>query len=90
PKGVEQKVIESIPTFIYLPSFSEGVILECAICLSAFEEKEVGRSLPRCLHAFHVECIDMWLYSHSTCPICRAHVVWRSLVFLVVTSIRQL
>ncbi|XP_021746166.1 RING-H2 finger protein ATL63-like [Chenopodium quinoa] len=40
-----------------------------------FEEGEVGRSLPRCSHAFHMECIDMWLFSHSTCPICRAQVV---------------
>ena len=24
---------------------------------------------------FHVECIDMWLSSHSNCPICRASIV---------------
>ncbi|KAL6331240.1 hypothetical protein AAG906_009668 [Vitis piasezkii] len=37
---------------------------ECAVCLS----------LPKCKHSFHAPCIDMWLYSHSDCPLCRARV----------------
>lgn len=49
--------------------------LECAICISLFQEDEVGRKLPKCGHAFHVECIDMWLNSHSTCPICRSGII---------------
>ncbi|PON48058.1 43kDa postsynaptic protein [Trema orientale] len=48
---------------------------ECAVCLSAFEEGEEIRNLPRCKHSFHAPCIDMWLYSHSDCPLCRAPVV---------------
>ncbi|KMT02144.1 hypothetical protein BVRB_9g207260 [Beta vulgaris subsp. vulgaris] len=83
-KGLDVTVIDSIPSFIYGPSespagegqgYKEVMTLECAICLSVFEEREVGKSLPRCSHAFHLECIDMWLFSHSTCPICRAQVV---------------
>ena len=53
----------------------EAEELECVICLSGFEEGEVGRSLPKCGHVFHVECIDMWLSSHCNCPICRAPIV---------------
>lgn len=81
-KGLDLTVIDSIPSFVYKPSegchgegFKGIMTLECAICLSVFEEGEVGRSLPRCSHAFHVDCIDMWLFSHSNCPICRAQVV---------------
>ncbi|KAK9283108.1 hypothetical protein L1049_011339 [Liquidambar formosana] len=44
----------------------------CAICLSEFEEGEQLRTLPECLHSFHAPCIDMWLYSHLNCPMCRA------------------
>lgn len=47
---------------------------ECAVCLSAFEDGEEVKKLPRCKHMFHASCIDMWLYSHSDCPLCRAPV----------------
>ncbi|XP_027348007.1 RING-H2 finger protein ATL64-like [Abrus precatorius] len=46
----------------------------CAVCLGDFEEGEELRTLPECLHSFHVQCIDKWLHHHSNCPICRAPV----------------
>ncbi|KAK9073683.1 hypothetical protein SSX86_006277 [Deinandra increscens subsp. villosa] len=49
--------------------------IECSVCLSVFEEGEEVRKLPRCNHSFHALCIDMWLYSHFDCPLCRAVVV---------------
>ncbi|KVH94100.1 RING-H2 finger protein ATL63 [Cynara cardunculus var. scolymus] len=72
--GLPFSIISSLPLFVYKFSSNEDhdYGLECAICLSVFEEDEIGRKLPGCGHAFHVECIDMWLHSHSTCPICRA------------------
>ncbi|KAG4946553.1 hypothetical protein AAZX31_15G165600 [Glycine max] len=47
---------------------------ECSVCLSVYEEGEEVRKLPQCKHYFHVLCIDMWLYSHLDCPICRTPV----------------
>ncbi|CAK9188184.1 unnamed protein product [Ilex paraguariensis] len=47
---------------------------ECPVCLSAFVEGEQIRRLKECKHCFHVACIDMWLYSHSSCPVCRASI----------------
>ncbi|KAK2975961.1 hypothetical protein RJ640_012992 [Escallonia rubra] len=47
---------------------------ECSVCISVFEEGEEVRKLPRCKHSFHAQCIDMWLYSHLDCPLCRAPV----------------
>ncbi|GAU27091.1 hypothetical protein TSUD_103990 [Trifolium subterraneum] len=38
------------------------------------EDEEIMRLLPNCKHSFHVGCIDKWLASHSTCPICRSKV----------------
>ncbi|XP_076961059.1 uncharacterized protein LOC143637592 [Bidens hawaiensis] len=43
----------------------------CAVCLSEFEDGEELRTMPECMHSFHAPCIDMWLYSHRSCPICR-------------------
>lgn len=48
---------------------------ECAVCLCGFVDGEDHiRQLPLCKHFFHSSCIDMWLHSHSDCPICRAAV----------------
>ncbi|KAF7153451.1 hypothetical protein RHSIM_Rhsim01G0239000 [Rhododendron simsii] len=71
-KGLEASAIASIPLFVYDSVVDHNNGLECVVCLSLFEDQEVGRRLPDCGHGFHVECIDMWLSSHSNCPICRA------------------
>jgi hypothetical protein len=67
--GLGKAAVEALPTFTHR---SGEQSVECAICLGRVEEGEVGRALPKCGHRFHLECIDMWLYSHSTCPLCRA------------------
>uniref|UniRef100_A0A0A9FC67 RING-type E3 ubiquitin transferase n=1 Tax=Arundo donax TaxID=35708 RepID=A0A0A9FC67_ARUDO len=48
---------------------------DCAVCITELAAGEAARVLPRCGHGFHVECVDMWLRSHSTCPLCRCAVV---------------
>ncbi|CAD6235049.1 unnamed protein product [Miscanthus lutarioriparius] len=49
--------------------------LECAVCLNEFDDNEMLRLLPKCPHVFHPDCIDTWLTSHVTCPICHANLV---------------
>ncbi|KAJ1685285.1 hypothetical protein LUZ63_016675 [Rhynchospora breviuscula] len=72
--GLSKLVIASLPTFKYnknrITDTSDGEV--CSVCLEPFQEGEVVRELPRCQHLFHAECIDMWLYSHITCPLCRS------------------
>ncbi|KAK1580811.1 hypothetical protein Q3G72_000345 [Acer saccharum] len=43
----------------------------CAVCLDEITEGDKFRRLPECKHCFHVECIDVWFQSRSTCPLCR-------------------
>ncbi|PSR98266.1 RING-H2 finger protein [Actinidia chinensis var. chinensis] len=51
----------------------------CAVCLGEFTEGEEVRVLHECGHSFHVPCIDMWLWSHPNCPLCRAVAIPASL-----------
>ncbi|KAJ1408326.1 Zinc finger, RING-type [Sesbania bispinosa] len=68
--GLDPAVLKSLPVLVFQPEdFKDG--LECAVCLSEIVEGEKARLLPKCNHGFHVDCIDMWFQSHSTCPLCR-------------------
>lgn len=74
--GLDSTTINTFPTFFY--STVKGLKigkgeLECAVCLNEFEDEETLRLLPKCSHVFHTDCIDSWLVSHSTCPVCRAN-----------------
>ncbi|RYQ90572.1 hypothetical protein Ahy_B09g096623 isoform D [Arachis hypogaea] len=74
-RGLDPAVIDSFPTLEYsvvkIHKIGKGA-LECAVCLNEFEDTETLRLIPKCDHVFHPECIDEWLESHTTCPVCRA------------------
>ncbi|CAK8577999.1 unnamed protein product [Lathyrus sativus] len=73
--GLQQSVINAITVVKFKKG--EGLIdgSDCSVCLSEFEEGEDLRLLPKCNHAFHLPCIDTWLGSHTSCPMCRAPIV---------------
>lgn len=72
--GLDPSTIANLPTFRYKRDADDGSTgwLQCVICLSMIQEGEEVRQLPICKHLFHQECIDMWFYSHYTCPLCRS------------------
>ncbi|KAL9242285.1 hypothetical protein vseg_016302 [Gypsophila vaccaria] len=72
--GIDPIIIESLPVFRFGSLSGQTNGLECAVCLNRFEPEEILRLLPKCKHAFHVECVDTWLDAHSTCPLCRFRV----------------
>ncbi|OMO58930.1 Zinc finger, RING-type [Corchorus capsularis] len=72
-ESLENSMAQLIPAHKYHKGM--GLLDEdgiCPVCLSQFEEGEELRTLPECLHSYHAPCIDMWLYSHSSCPMCRS------------------
>ncbi|CAI8618913.1 unnamed protein product [Vicia faba] len=73
--GLQESVIDSIAVLKYRKN--EGLVdgTDCSVCLGEFQEDESLRILPKCSHAFHILCIDTWLRSHQTCPLCRAPVI---------------
>ncbi|CAL0317849.1 unnamed protein product [Lupinus luteus] len=80
-RGLKQEIIDTFPTFLYsnVKRLKIGKeTLACAVCLNEFQDDETLRLIPNCNHVFHPSCIDVWLSSHSTCPVCRANLVPRS------------
>ncbi|XP_037432245.1 E3 ubiquitin-protein ligase RNF181 homolog [Triticum dicoccoides] len=55
-----------------LPRTTAGEAREkgCSVCMEAFEEEDILRRL-HCSHAFHEECISVWLGVSHLCPLCR-------------------
>lgn len=70
--GLDQALIDTLPVFHYKEIVGLKEPFDCAVCLSEFSEQDKLRLLPLCSRAFHIDCIDTWLQSNSSCPICRA------------------
>ena len=79
--GLTTEQIENLPTHTWQDGESslEGSSTKsegeekptCSICLEPFKAGDIVRTLP-CLDRFHAgSCIDRWLDSHKTCPVCR-------------------
>lgn len=74
-RGLDPSILASLPVLLFSDYEGEDDESgECAVCLNEFKEGEKIRYLPQCSHRFHIDCIDMWFCSHSTCPLCRAAV----------------
>ncbi|WCJ36044.1 RING/U-box superfamily protein [Euphorbia peplus] len=67
--GLDQAFVDALPLFYYKDI--TGSTFDCSVCLCEFTDKDKLRLLPSCSHAFHIHCIDTWLLSNSTCPLCR-------------------
>ncbi|XP_050235806.1 RING-H2 finger protein ATL47-like [Mercurialis annua] len=70
--GLDQSFIDALPVFLYKEIMGLKEPFDCAVCLCEFTELDKLRLLPICSHAFHIDCIETWLLSNSTCPLCRA------------------
>ncbi|KAI3969071.1 hypothetical protein MKW92_006455 [Papaver armeniacum] len=72
--GLDSVLIQMFPVLVYsdIKNLKE-ISNDCAVCLSEYEDKDMLRLLPKCQHVFHRECIDSWLVSHATCPVCRSN-----------------
>ncbi|KAJ0624587.1 putative transcription factor C2H2 family [Helianthus annuus] len=69
--GLDQTFIDDLPVFMCNKVVGANEPFDYAVCLCEFSENDKLRLLPTCSHAFHINCIDTWLLSNSTCPLCR-------------------
>lgn len=78
--GMSAKTIDKLPEFqiqqkVDIDGSDSRGPFTCPVCLQNFRDEERCRKLPSCNHSFHKLCIDMWLFRHGTCPICRQYVI---------------
>ncbi|KFK35224.1 hypothetical protein AALP_AA5G256500 [Arabis alpina] len=75
PETESSSILDSLPIFKFSSINRRSTSTnssDCAVCLSKFESDDQLRLLPLCCHAFHKDCIDVWLISNQTCPLCRS------------------
>ncbi|XP_041003258.1 RING-H2 finger protein ATL16-like [Juglans microcarpa x Juglans regia] len=72
-RGLDESVIREIPMFPFRREGEPRGVC-CVVCLNEFQEEDMLRVLPKCSHAFHLDCIDIWLQSNANCPLCRSSI----------------
>ncbi|CAI8604507.1 unnamed protein product [Vicia faba] len=76
--GINPQLLKTFPIVLYssitkhVKEGDEGP-LPCTVCLTDFDHNDTIRVLPQCNHFFHPPCIDAWLSTHATCPVCRTN-----------------
>lgn len=70
------RLIRALPTHTVTAAEAASAPQEhraCTVCMEEFKRGEEQRTLP-CFHRFHAGCIDRWLRTNGTCPICKHRV----------------
>ncbi|KAH0554912.1 RING finger protein 44 isoform X2 [Cotesia glomerata] len=70
PRGLTRAEVDQLPSYKFNAETHQGDQTNCVVCMCDFEPPQTLRVLP-CSHEFHSKCIDKWLKSNRTCPICR-------------------
>lgn len=71
PPPASQRALKSLPRIrISKEDLVDPVNRECCICLEPLELHDHALRLP-CAHIFHPNCVQNWLQSACTCPVCR-------------------
>ncbi|KAL1813364.1 hypothetical protein DCAR_0625667 [Daucus carota subsp. sativus] len=72
--GLDEETLKSYPKLRYSEAKlnnKDSTATCCSICLGDYKGSDMLRLLPDCGHLFHLKCVDPWLRSHPTCPVCR-------------------
>ncbi|CAK7325892.1 unnamed protein product [Dovyalis caffra] len=91
PRGLDSTTIKALPITLHksnLGTSNNGTVVEseCCICLGVFEDGDKLKVLPQCQHCFHCECVDKWLVTQSSCPLCRTSLGADSAVLTIITE----
>ncbi|XP_041369395.1 E3 ubiquitin-protein ligase RNF38-like isoform X2 [Gigantopelta aegis] len=73
PRGLTKADIKQLPAYCFNSEMRRSDLdqTSCVVCMCDFENRQLLRVLP-CSHEFHAKCVDKWLKTNRTCPVCRA------------------
>jgi len=74
PKATSDRVIASLPTGVFQDWAKPDSDERCPICLDDYEPSDPVMKLTDCPHWLHKGCLEQWLHSANTCPVCRKKV----------------
>ena len=70
-RGANESDIRSMPTSTITNASSlPNDHSDCMVCLESFKVGDERKTLP-CLHGFHSACVDKWLRTSASCPVCK-------------------
>lgn len=62
--------IAALPTSKKTETMNMGAQKQCMVCLEDFANGDDLKTLP-CLHIYHQACIERWLGTDNSCPVCK-------------------
>ncbi|CAF2098799.1 unnamed protein product [Brassica rapa] len=65
--GLRKELREILPIVVCFSAMDSL----CSVCLGDYQADDKLQQILSGGHTFHMDCIDLWLTSHSTCPLCR-------------------
>merc|ERR1712062_394856 len=65
--------IAALPTRKLAAAENLGEQTKCLICLDEFKDGDDVKTLP-CLHIYHQKCIERWLSTDNSCPVCKTSI----------------
>jgi hypothetical protein len=68
-RGLNDEQINRMPVYTVPDDPAKKQDQKCSICLENFETGDRIRTI-ECLHSYHADCIDRWLSTKATCPVC--------------------
>ncbi|KAH8096864.1 hypothetical protein BXZ70DRAFT_895583, partial [Cristinia sonorae] len=71
PQGTTRDIIDNLPSGKYCEWATPSSEQRCPICLDDYEENDPVLKVPLCTHWFHKGCLEQWLGTAKTCPVCR-------------------
>ncbi|TFK50539.1 hypothetical protein OE88DRAFT_1631483, partial [Heliocybe sulcata] len=74
PRSTPEHVIASMPTGFYKDWADAESETRCPICLDDYKSLDPVLKMHDCRHWLHKECLETWLRSATTCPVCRQRV----------------